>query len=591
MARTLKQTKTKVGTTSSSVWTWRQVVKEYFNDDYITTNKSIVVVESQLGRPSGQSSQSFGGTATTKITQDDDKREKSQTWNYGANYISGGGWFTIQTEEFEVEHESDGTKKITVSSSLSTTAFNPNSASASEEIELTTIPRASKITCPSFNIGDSTVINIERYSSEFKDTITWNFGSLSGTLATLTTSLSVGFTPVKADFYKQIPSARSGKGTITCNTYKGNTLIGTSTCEFTAYAVEEKPTITTTIVDTNSTTIALTGNSSKIIKYMSKPKITINATAKNSATIKSYSLLTGDGQSSTTKETTLSNGIGSNKYTAGATDSRDYTQSSEITISNFVDYVKCSFTKKNIYRTESASKEIKCDLAGNYYNGSFGSVSNSITLKYRTRIKNGTWSSYTTVSATLSGNTWKYSASLGTTFEINTEYEVEFSIADKLTSDKISQVIEKGIGVVEIGEDLVNVNGDLTVNDVNILDLIYPVGSIYLAVNSVSPQTLYGGTWERIKDTFLLSAGDTYSAGSTGGEAKHTLTVSELPSHQHSLHNNNSGGTTADYSSYGVTAASNVGYSGNIRTTNTGSGEAHNNMPPYLAVYVWKRTK
>lgn len=586
MSRTLKQTKTKVGSTSSSVWTWRQIVKEYFAEDYITTNKSIVVVTSQMGR--GSSGSYFGGNADFEIICDgEESSTNDKTFSYPTN-VNANSWVTMYEDEFEVEHESDGSKKITVSTSMSGASFNPASASATDEIELTTIPRASKITCPSFNIGDSTVINIERYSSEFKDTITWSFGSLSGTLATLTDLTSVGFTPVKDDFYEQIPSARSGKGSITCNTYKGDILIGTSTCEFTAYAVEEKPTISTTIVDTNETTIALTGSASKIVKYMSKPKITITATAKNSATIESYSLLIGDGQTSTTKETTLSNGIGSNKYTAGATDSRDYTQSAEITISDFIDYVKSSFTKKSIYRTESASKEIKCDLAGNYYNGSFGSASNSLTLKYRTREKDGTWGSYTTVSATLSGNTWKYSASLGTIFEINTEYEIEFSIADKLTSDKFSQVVEKGIGVVEIGEDLVNVNGDLTVNDINILDLIYPVGSIYLAVNNISPQILYGGTWEQLKDTFLLACGDTYKNGDTGGESEHKLTTSEIPSHQHTVSAGNNPTTTSDYDH--VASAYGGGTPKNLNTSSTGTGEAHNNMPPYLAIYVWKRT-
>lgn len=65
--------------------------------------------------------------------------------------------------------------------------------------------------------------------------------------------------------------------------------------------------------------------------------------------------------------------------------------------------------------------------------------------------------------------------------------------------------------------------------------LIYPIGSIYLSVNSVDPSTLFGGTWEKIKDRFLLSSGDTYSNGSIGGEASHTLTINEMPSHKHRI--------------------------------------------------------
>ena len=61
----------------------------------------------------------------------------------------------------------------------------------------------------------------------------------------------------------------------------------------------------------------------------------------------------------------------------------------------------------------------------------------------------------------------------------------------------------------------------------------FPIGSIYLSVNSTSPASLFGGTWEKIKDKFLLASGDTYSAGATGGEATHTLTIEEMPSHSH----------------------------------------------------------
>ena len=123
-------------------------------------------------------------------------------------------------------------------------------------------------------------------------------------------------------------------------------------------------------------------------------------------------------------------------------------------------------------------------------------------------------------------------------------------------------------------------------HDTGLLSLVYPVGAIYLSVNSTSPASLFGGTWEQIKDVFLLSAGDTYSAGATGGEATHTLTVQEMPTHNHGLKREtqsvSTGSNYARLSSTG-TAAEDI-------ITNTGGNEAHNNMPPYLAVYVWKRT-
>ena len=123
---------------------------------------------------------------------------------------------------------------------------------------------------------------------------------------------------------------------------------------------------------------------------------------------------------------------------------------------------------------------------------------------------------------------------------------------------------------------------------------IYPVGSIYISVNSTNPASLFGGTWEQIKDRFLLAAGDAYAAGSTGGEAMHTLTVDEMPSHCHH----------SEARAFLIDSGKKEGWGAAIRniagdyaaipvTPNvmlTGGSQPHNNMPPYLAVYMWQRT-
>lgn len=118
----------------------------------------------------------------------------------------------------------------------------------------------------------------------------------------------------------------------------------------------------------------------------------------------------------------------------------------------------------------------------------------------------------------------------------------------------------------------------------------YPVGSIYMSVNSTSPASLFGGTWEQIKDKFLLSAGDTYKVGSTGGESEHKLTVNEMPNHRHSIgrgFGTDTGETRFVYAEY-VKKYSNWS-DAELQTYDTGGNQPHNNMPPYLAVYVWKR--
>ena len=128
--------------------------------------------------------------------------------------------------------------------------------------------------------------------------------------------------------------------------------------------------------------------------------------------------------------------------------------------------------------------------------------------------------------------------------------------------------------------------------------LAYPVGSIYISVNDTNPGTLFGGTWEQINDRFLLACGSTYEAGSTGGEATVSLQVNNLPPHDHTERlpesfrisaNAGSGGYVSDATNPKTPYAGGT-YSSSVKTGITGGGQAHNNMPPYLAVYVWKRT-
>lgn len=114
----------------------------------------------------------------------------------------------------------------------------------------------------------------------------------------------------------------------------------------------------------------------------------------------------------------------------------------------------------------------------------------------------------------------------------------------------------------------------------------WPVGSIYMSMIATSPATLFGGTWVQMENRFLLGAGSGYVAGATGGEAEHTLTGNEMPSHYHLLAMNQAG--ESEY--WGpMCAAMQDGYMVNM-TKPAGGDQPHNNMPPYIAVYMWRRT-
>lgn len=153
-----------------------------------------------------------------------------------------------------------------------------------------------------------------------------------------------------------------------------------------------------------------------------------------------------------------------------------------------------------------------------------------------------------------------------------------------------------------------------------IFDAIYPIGSVYISVNSTNPSVLFGGTWERIAQGRTLmgegvvqansdnwcgttKAGDwTAYAGGMGGEVFHTLTVNQMPSHTHAhrivkqtwslvVNRDATGDLPAGVSPDGVNNGwANYVSGGNCANQNTGGSEAHNNMPPYLVVFIWKRT-
>lgn len=133
---------------------------------------------------------------------------------------------------------------------------------------------------------------------------------------------------------------------------------------------------------------------------------------------------------------------------------------------------------------------------------------------------------------------------------------------------------------------------DIGVDVSSLVDLFYPIGSIYMSTNQTDdPQSRFSGTyWLPIYDRFLLAAGSTYKAGSTGGEATHTLTQDEMPKHNHVIYYPNGGAPDVGAAlGFPEVGSKNTWWAAACMTGQTGSDAAHNNMPPYLAVYMWRR--
>lgn len=152
-------------------------------------------------------------------------------------------------------------------------------------------------------------------------------------------------------------------------------------------------------------------------------------------------------------------------------------------------------------------------------------------------------------------------------------------------------------GVTTITSGLITQGNSPTINSkisASFLGALYPVGSIYMSVNSTNPSSLFGGTWQRIQDTFLLAAGSSYSAGSTGGSASHTHEAGSLQADVGNASgrvNMRRSGTSAFTSTSYITGTAEGDEAISVFGTNvSGTSGSSSSMPPYLAVYVWKRT-
>lgn len=125
----------------------------------------------------------------------------------------------------------------------------------------------------------------------------------------------------------------------------------------------------------------------------------------------------------------------------------------------------------------------------------------------------------------------------------------------------------------------------------SIIDSIYPVNSIYISYSHVNPATLFGGTWERINNAFLWACDSNGEIGKTGGEKTHTLTTDEMPAHSHRVASSQLNANAPSFNGYfNASHNSSKANAWYVVSSDTGGDAAHNNMPPYVQVAVWRRT-
>ena len=521
----------------------------------------------------------------------------------------------IGTLDVTINHDTNGNGTASYSASANTN-WTLGSASLSGSFTLPRIARADNITSPMvYTIGATHTIRITQNSTSFTHTIRYTFGSLNGTIASNVKDSCTWFVPTT--FYNEFTSGSSKTGTLYCDTYSGSTLLGTTsiTATFIPNSTTAKPTVSFNYTS-DSLSQTLTGNTKGIIGGRSSINYTITGTPKYSATISKYYLSNSSSNLPEVSRTGTLNNVSGNKYYTRVQDSRGLNSDTlTVTLSPYVSYVKLAITSCTFERENDLSNKVYLTLKGNYFNNNFGTTDNELTLKlfYRKQGESS-WGNAIDITsyATISENTFSITNQLiGSNFSYEEVYEFRVVAKDKVvTDDSVSsnRIVTEGVALFDIGKNDVLFKGIKLLDYIDSkikmnVDLMYPVGSIYLSVNSTNPSQIFGGTWiawgaGRVPVGVDTSQTEFNTVEKTGGEKSHTLSKNELPNmnigvyfENYPLSYNHSANTdyinserTTDFSVSDTTSTPSV----NAKLT--GGNQPHNNLQPYITCYMWKRT-
>lgn len=373
-----------------------------------------------------------------------------------------------------------------------------------------------------FNIGTSFSCTI--YNPKKRNLSLFLYANNVADVIVRTTNVNGTYTFVTTEnennsLYTTIPSSKSGnyKIAVVCNDL-GSTRWSNETVGFKKYYTVEsncKPNASITAVDINEKSIALTGSSSRIIKYVSNVKAIMTSNTYKSATVKSQKISCSDGLSSN-GSTVVFNNVENNKFTGAIIDSRDYTASASISL-NMVNYIKLTLNI-DVYRPSPTTGNIAVKFNGNIFNGNFGKVDNTLNLKYcYKKSSSGIWSDWIVLNPIKSGNTYSNGNSpitLGSEFDYQEDYDFLFVATDKIYDDDsiyAYATVVSGMPIFDWGKEDFNINGKLNLYETSIVrhiaNILYPVNSIYISLSQSIPDFL-AGEWTFLNT--ISSNGTTY---------------------------------------------------------------------------------
>lgn len=358
----------------------------------------------------------------------------------------------VASGELAIGHDTNGSKTFSAYAECAIYVTSVN-CKGSGSWSLPDIGRASQPSLntwpnnsPDFNIGDTIVVHMNRKSTVFTHTVVLKLGSYSYTIGTgVTDNITLDTDRIASNLYAQMPNSNAMNGEIIVTTYSGSTVIGTSSCTIIAHVVNCNPTFDVSYEDSNSETVAITGNSQYIIRNNSTLQISVsNARALNSATLKTLTaVVNGNAYTGTLNGSTGTINVGvvnvsyDTEVTVKIVDSRGNVGQKNITVL--------------VYDWSLPSAIIKLNRKSNYYsesvlnvNANYASIGgkNTVTIRYRTKkVSDSSYGSY----ATIQNNT-------DTNFTADNEYEwnVQVEVSDRIGKTTYNLILPKGIPVTYV---------------------------------------------------------------------------------------------------------------------------------------------
>ena len=375
--------------------------------------------------------------------------------------------------------------------------------------------------------------------------------------------------------------------------------------------------------DSDTLISSITENNQLIVKNKSNLRIKISSlnkmSARNSSTPVRYDITAGNRSGSLTYSDSDSyidlgtiNTSGTITINVNAVDSRGFKTLVSKNI-NIIDYAEPT-VNTILGRINNFEANTSILTSGTYAN--VNNKNNITGIYYRYKLKSlANWDNISWIPFNITQASGEYSTDTKNVVIDNQDsFDFQVKVIDKINFNGIilDYEIDEGVPVQfinatrkNVGIGCLNETGEeyslevkskiyaengkkvLVVGDTSLSKPIdsYPIGAIYQSTVSTSPATLFGGTWVQLKDNFLVGAGGTYANGSTGGASTVTLTVDHIPPHSHF-----DGGVFWQNGGFWVGTGNytTLGFNGN--TGNTGGGQAHENKPPYRAVYQWYRS-